>query len=144
MDTFESYNISTIVPNGERPITPLRISQSKRFCIERGIAEWPVFTVRALWDSGATACFISDKFAQKMGFIEEMREPVRSTHAREFHPVYRVDIDFGDGYGISHYKAAGIETGNDFDFIIGMNAIRKGDLLLTDSSGLLQVYFKPR
>jgi hypothetical protein len=79
-----------------------------------------------------------------MGLVKVAEEGVRSAHAREPHPIYRVDIDFGDGYGISHYKAAGIDTSEDFDFIIGMNAIRTGDFLLGETNGFLHVYFKPR
>jgi hypothetical protein len=50
----------------------------------------------------------------------------------------------GNGSCFDGCKVAGLETSEDFDFILGMNVIRTGDFLLTDNNGLLQVYFKPR
>jgi hypothetical protein len=58
MENLENFAISAIVPKGERPITSLRIQQGEEVCRKWGIMERPVFNVRALWDSGATSCFI--------------------------------------------------------------------------------------
>jgi hypothetical protein len=144
MEDLESFSISTIVPEGERPITQLQIQQSDDVCRRQGVSERSVFTVRALWDSGATSCFINNNMAHTMGLIEDGHEPVRSTHGREYHPVYYVDIDLGDGYSLYDHKVAGIETSEEFDFIIGMDVIRQGDFLLGETKGSLHVYFKPR
>jgi hypothetical protein len=65
MENLENFAISTIVPYNDRPITPLQIRQNKEICHGQEIEEQPAFTVRALWDSGATDCFINENLARK-------------------------------------------------------------------------------
>jgi predicted aspartyl protease len=89
----------------------------------------------ALVDTGATGSCISRRFATGAQLKSFKKGKVRGSHGVAIVPVYRVDVLLPQGILITNMDAAEFDGGNDFDFIIGMNILRMGDMALTNAKG---------
>ena len=89
----------------------------------------------ALIDTGATGSCISRRFAEVAQLKSFKMGKVLGAHGVSVVPVYRVDVFLPNGIFFTNMDVAEFYGGNDFDFIIGMNILRMGDMALTNSQG---------
>jgi len=89
----------------------------------------------ALIDTGATGSCISRRFAAGTQLKSFKMGKVLGAHGVSVVPVYRVDVLLPNGILFTNMDVAEFYGGNDFDFIIGMNILRMGDMALTNSQG---------
>jgi hypothetical protein len=124
-------------------ITPLAVCQSEILCKEQGLST-SFFPVKAMWDTGSTDCCINNDLAVSMRFIQCGHTKLRGSQGKSTNPVYRVDILLSDGILIEDVHIAGIDTGIEYNFIVGMNIIRRGDLILTHDDKNMIFHFNLR
>ena len=89
----------------------------------------------ALVDTGATGSCISRRFAADSQLKSFKFNKVLGAHGVAIVPVYRVDVLLPNGILFANMDVAEFYGGNDFDFIIGMNILRMGDMALTNAKG---------
>ena len=89
----------------------------------------------ALVDTGATGSCISRRFAADAQLKPYKMGTVIGAHGIAIVPVYRIDVLLPNGILFTNMEVAEFYGGNDFDFIIGMNILRKGDMALTNAKG---------
>lgn len=89
----------------------------------------------ALIDTGATGSCISRRFATNAQLKAFKMNKVLGAHGIAVVPVYRVDVLLPNGILFTKIDVAEFYGGNDFDFIIGMNILRMGDMALTNAKG---------
>jgi predicted aspartyl protease len=89
----------------------------------------------ALIDTGATGSCISRRFATNAELKAYKFNKVLGAHGIAIVPVYRVDVLLPNGILFTNMGVAEFYGGNDFDFIIGMNILRMGDMALTNAKG---------
>jgi len=89
----------------------------------------------ALVDTGATGSCISRRFASGAQLKSFKMGKVHSAQGVSVVPVYRVDVLLPNGILITNMDVTEFNGGNDFDFIIGMNILRMGDMALTNAKG---------
>ena len=89
----------------------------------------------ALIDTGATGSCISRRFAADAQLKAFKTNKVLGAHGIAIVPVYRVDVLLPNGVLFSNMDVAEFYGSNDFDFIIGMNILRMGDMALTNAKG---------
>ncbi len=96
----------------------------------------------ALVDTGSTGSCISRDFASKAQLKSFKIIKVLGAHGFAFVPVYMVDVLLPNGILFSNMEVAEFYGGNNFDFIIGMNILRKGDMALTNANGEMVFSFR--
>jgi len=96
----------------------------------------------ALIDTGSTGSCISRSFASRAQLKSFKIIKVLGAHGFAFVPVYLVDVLLPNGILFSNMEAAEFYGGNNFDFIIGMNILRKGDMALTNANGEMVFSFR--
>jgi predicted aspartyl protease len=93
-----------------------------------------MIAAKALIDTGATGSCVSDSFAQKMRLPVFTQKDVYSVHGRKSVPVYCLDILLPNGSVFKGMKVSEFHKSHDFDFIIGMNILRLGDMAITNAN----------
>lgn len=98
--------------------------------------------VKALWDTGATDCVISESLAVSIGL--PIVGDARMNHAGGFTDVKRflADVTLPNNVTVKGVAMLGCKSVNDFDVIIGMNVITLGDFCLTNVGGKTVVSFR--
>jgi len=96
----------------------------------------------ALIDTGSTGSCISRSFASNAQLKSFKIIKVLGAHGFAFVPVYLVDVILPNGILFSNMEVAEFYGGNNFDFIIGMNILRKGDMALTNANGEMVFSFR--
>jgi len=96
----------------------------------------------ALIDTGSTGSCISRSFASNAKLKSFKIIKVLGAHGSAFVPVYLVDILLPNGILFSNMEVAEFYGGNNFDFIIGMNILRMGDMALTNANGEMVFSFR--
>jgi predicted aspartyl protease len=96
----------------------------------------------ALIDTGATGSCISRSLASRAQLKSFEMIKVLGVHGYAFVPVYMVDILLPNGILFSNMEVAEFYGSNNFDFIIGMNILRKGDMALTNAHGEMVFSFR--
>ncbi|MCL2805067.1 MAG: retroviral-like aspartic protease family protein [Treponema sp.] len=89
----------------------------------------------ALVDTGATGSCISRRFAADTQLKPFKMGTVIGAHGIAIVPVYRLDVLLPNGILFTNMEVAEFFGNNDFDFIIGMNILRMGDMALTNAKG---------
>ena len=89
----------------------------------------------ALIDTGATGSCISRRFATSAQLKPFKMGTVIGAHGVVIVPVYRVDVLLPNGILFTNMEVAEFFGNNNFDFIIGMNILRMGDMALTNAKG---------
>lgn len=119
-----------------RLITPVTVQESG------GNAE-SILINKAIWDTGAVVSCISDKIARR-----ENMKPVDSgvlatlTGQKEI-VYYFLDIWLSKDILIPNVKVAGISmVGRDSDFVIGMDIISRGNLIVKNNNGKTELRFE--
>ncbi|MDR1902490.1 MAG: aspartyl protease family protein [Treponema sp.] len=117
-----------------RIITPVSVQQSKEYCALKDFTTYPVDAL-AMWDTGAKLTCISYKLAAALKLIKVNSLELTSIHNRAFADVFLIDIMLPDNTAIGNIMAAAVDTGDEFDIIIGMNIISLGDFAITNDDG---------
>ena len=97
---------------------------------------------KALWDTGASSSCISERMARKLGLRPVDTGVGISTTGKQDITYYIVDIVLTPEMVFKNVKIAGFPLQNhDVDFVIGMDIISKGTLLVKNNSGKTVVTF---
>jgi len=96
----------------------------------------------ALVDTGATGSCISQQFAANTKLKAYKRSKIRGFHGISIVPVYSVDVLLPNGILFRNMDVAEFQSNNNFDFIIGMNILRMGDMALTNAKGEMVFSFR--
>lgn len=136
-----TFKIDGIV---HRLITPAFVGQSidpatKSLTFRKDQVE----QVNALWDTGATACCISERLAKKLKL--EIIDTTSVTHAKgksDNVPVYLGTILLLNKIAFPNQRIVQFVPQNNFDLIIGMNLIINGDFSITNVGGKTTFSFR--
>ena len=131
---MEYKAITIFVPNRKKLFVTLEIQigvpvyvggypQSKRILLES----------KALIDTGATGSCISRRFAQSAQLNPFMMGQVQGAHGVATVPIYTVDVLLPDSIIFNNMEVSEFYGSDNFDFIIGMNILRLGDMSLTNA-----------
>jgi len=96
----------------------------------------------ALVDTGATGSCISRSLAANAQLKSFKIIKILGAHGFAFVPVYLVDVILPNGILFPNMEVAEFYGGNNYDFIIGMNILRKGDVALTNANGEMVFSFR--
>ena len=96
----------------------------------------------ALVDTGSTGSCISRRFAAGAQLKAFKRSKIRGFHGISIVPVYSVDVLLPNGILFTDMDVAEFQSNNNFDFIIGMNILRMGDMALTNAKGDMVFSFR--
>jgi len=99
------------------------------------------FGCQALCATSTGSC-ISRDFASNAHLKSFKIIKVLGAHGFAFVRVYLVDVLLPNGILFSNMEVAEFYGGNNFDFIIGMNILRKGDMALTNANGEMVFSFR--
>jgi predicted aspartyl protease len=97
---------------------------------------------KALIDTGATRSSISRVFAEAAKLVSFRRAAVRTAQGEFFSPVYRVDVVFPNGLVIQNIYVTEYSTKLEFDFIIGMDILRTGDMCISNAHNITVFSFR--
>ena len=124
-----------------RVITRLSIQHAEEFCVPRGLPLKPV-EVRAMWDTGSTGCCVIEKLAKALNLISIASLDLTSANGSKPANVYLLDIFFPDNTRAKNVVAAEIIPSGEFEIIIGMNIIARGDFALSNDQGKTVLAFR--
>ena len=96
----------------------------------------------ALIDTGATGSCISRRFAEAVQLKTYKRSKIRGFNGISIVPVYSLDVLLPNGILFTNMDVAEFQSNGDFDFIIGMNILRMGDMALTNAKGEMVFTFR--
>ena len=96
----------------------------------------------ALVDTGSTGSCISRRFAVNAQLRAYKRSKIRGFQGISIVPVYCVDVLLPNGILFTNMDVAEFQSNNNFDFIIGMNILRMGDMALTNAKGDMVFSFR--
>jgi len=103
--------------------------------IQSAIDPQPFKTYKAIRDTGATNCVITDKVINECSLKPVGIRQVHGVHGKDMSPVYIVNIGLPNGVGfMSSHVTRGVLT-EGLDMLIGMDIINKGDFALTHNDG---------
>jgi predicted aspartyl protease len=96
----------------------------------------------ALVDTGATGSCISRRFVENAQLKAYKRSKIRGFNGTFIVPVYSLDVLLPNGILFTNMDVAEFQSNNNFDFIIGMNILRMGDMALTNAKGEMVFTFR--
>jgi len=96
----------------------------------------------ALVDTGATGSCISRQLAENAQLKAYKRTKIRGFNGISIVPVYNLDVLLPNGIIFTNMDVAEFQSNNNFDFIIGMNILRMGDMALTNAKGEMVFTFR--
>jgi len=91
-------------------------------------------TYIGLWDTGATGSVITKKVIDELNLKPTGGVYVRNTSGVRFESTYKINILLPSNAGVSFLDATEGLLG-DFDVLIGMDIISKGDFAISNSNG---------
>ena len=86
-------------------------------------------------DTGASGSALSDRFAKSVKLSSYRRMIVHAANGDSIVPVYTVDLFLPNGVWFQNVNVSEFKGGSDFDFIIGMDILTKGDMAITNANG---------
>jgi hypothetical protein len=89
----------------------------------------------ALWDTGAMHCCISDRAVLALGLQMEDTGAIRSATGLAQVGVYRVNLKLSNDILLPDIQIVTFSAPEDFDVVIGMDVITRGDLAITNAGG---------
>jgi len=96
----------------------------------------------ALVDTGSTGSCISRRFAVEAQLKAFKKSKIRGFHGISIVPVYSIDVLLPNGILFTNMDVAEFQSNNNFDFIIGMNILRMGDMALSNANGEMVFTFR--
>lgn len=98
--------------------------------------------VKALWDTGATNCVISEKCAKAANLVVVGSTMMNHAGGESQSNEYVANLTLPNNVTVAKVKVLGNDAIKDFDFIIGMDVITLGDFCLTNKDGKTVVSFR--
>ena len=96
----------------------------------------PIYQTRALWDTGATNCAITQKLAQNLSLKPITVAEVHHANGVDKKNVYLISLFLPNQVAIVGIRATECEsTAGAFDVILGMDIIGFGDFAITSNDG---------
>ena len=93
----------------------------------------PLFRGKALWDTGATNSAITSKIVESLKLIPIGKKKVTGANATKLTNIYLLNIFLPNQVVIIGIPATEIQSFvDDFDVLIGMDIITKGDFSITN------------
>jgi len=99
-------------------------------------------SVKALWDTGATKSVITENLAKELNLEKVTIAQITSANGIDEMPVYMVNFKLPNDMDVSGIKVISCKSIHDFDAIIGMDIIAKGDFAITGKSGNIKFSFR--
>lgn len=93
------------------------------------------FQGQAIWDTGATTTAISSNVARGLNLIPIGKATVEAVNDRYEVNRYLVDIVLPNGVGLRSVEVTEATNLGQFDILIGMDIITKGDFVITNAGG---------
>ena len=98
--------------------------------------------IKALWDTGATNCVITDTLAKKLNLIPISKRSVKHADGISLANVYLIDLHLPNEVTFRGGTVTECKDTGSFDFIIGMDIITKGDFAITNVDGTSTFSFR--
>jgi hypothetical protein len=96
----------------------------------------------ALVDTGATGSCISRRFAINAQLRPFGRTKIKGFEKTSIVPVYIVDLLLPNGISFTNIEVAEYKSDTNFDCIIGMDILRRGDMALTNAKDEMVFSFR--
>jgi predicted aspartyl protease len=124
-------------------ISDIGISEPFNFSGELKIDDSRIHNTKALWDTGATNCAITKKAADAIGLKPISQTYVGHADGRTLKNVYLVNIYLPNRIAFIGVRVTECESvvGN-FDVIIGMEIITRGDFSITNKENRTIISFR--
>lgn len=107
---------------------PIKKASNGKLILPRG----PIFTGKALWDTGATASVISSQIVKELGLSPTGKVDIQTANGKNNTYTYIVNIGLPNGVLIIGNQVSECEHLKNMDVIIGMDIIKKGDFSITN------------
>jgi hypothetical protein len=98
--------------------------------------------VKALWDTGATMSVITENLAKTLNLEKVTIAQITSANGIDEMPVYMVNFKLPNDMNVAGIKVISCKSIHDFDAIIGMDIIAKGDFAITGKTGNTKFSFR--
>ncbi len=131
-----NFHAFTLAFEGIAPqlITPVKISTA--FDLRKPPIITPqLFDGKALWDTGASNCVISQKFVSKLKLTPVGSSVVRHAGGSSTCNKYLLNFYLPNHVAFPGVMVSECDIADNFDVIIGMDIITSGDFSLTNVSG---------
>ncbi len=98
----------------------------------------------AAWDTGATNTVITPEIVAAIGLEPSDKYAVSTLNGIIEVNTYLIDLCFENGYRIANLRVLSGEDYSDFDYdvLIGMDVITKGDFIVSTLNGETSFYFR--
>jgi hypothetical protein len=97
---------------------------------------------RALWDTGASHCFITASLARKLDLVPVRRTRVGHAKGSSTEDVYVINLHITPKYYVEVEVTECQSDISSFDVIIGMEVISQGDFAITSKRGVVTFSFR--
>lgn len=98
--------------------------------------------IKALWDTGATNCVISEKYAKAANLAVVGSTTMNHAGGESQVNEYVANLTLPNNVTVAKVKVLGNDAIKGFDFIVGMDVITLGDFCLTNKDGKTVVSFR--
>jgi hypothetical protein len=103
----------------------------------------PILKIKALWDTGASHCAITQKVIKALNLIPFTKVPVGHATGSSWQDAFKLNILLPNDVGVVNCNATEcVSINGNFDIIIGMDLITKGDFAITNQNGKSVVSFR--
>lgn len=96
---------------------------------------------RAIWDTGATCTVITKKVVAGLGLEATGMAPVSGVNSQSIVPTYVVDILLPNNVLIQNVNVLEGNISANFDVLIGMDIIQRGDMAISNANGKTKFTF---
>lgn len=93
------------------------------------------WSVSALWDTGANVSVICKSVAKNLGLEAKGVTELRYANGTQKSNVYRIDLSLSKDIVFKDLFVRECNDGGNFEMIIGMDVISRGDLIILNRSG---------
>lgn len=93
------------------------------------------WSVTALWDTGANVSVICKAVAKNLGLEAKGVTELRYANGTQKSNVYRIDLSLSKDIVFKDLFVRECNDGGNFEMIIGMDVISRGDLIILNRSG---------
>lgn len=93
------------------------------------------WSVRALWDTGANVSVICSAVAKNLGLEAKGSTKLRYANGVQKTNIYRLDLHLSEDIVFKNIFVRECNDGGNFEMIIGMDVISRGDLRILNRSG---------
>lgn len=93
------------------------------------------WSVRALWDTGASVSVISKEVSRNLGLEAKGCAQLRYANGVEKSNVYKIDLELSRDIFFNDLFVRECDGGGNFEMVIGMDIISRGDFKILNRSG---------